>query len=102
MVNIMHVKIGDIIIEDPDLEYASRFGGAGSYGFEFKGLSLEDKGKQIVKALNAAKGQLLECEAFTMEGVLVSGYGKLEIFDYESSEEAPIKYRFSGTVVLEQ
>lgn len=97
----MHIKIGDIIIEEPDLEYATQLG-LGSYGFEFKGLSVEEKGKRIVDALNAAREQLLECEAYTKEGTLLSGQGTLENFDYQASEEVPIKYRFSGTVILER
>ena len=98
----MHVKVGDIIIEKPDLEYVIELG-LGSSGFEFKGLSIEEKGKGIVDALNAARGgELLECEAYTKEGTLLSGHGKLEIFDYQVSEEAPAKYYFSGTVILER
>jgi hypothetical protein len=96
----MFVKIGTLEIREPDLtKVYSR--GMGSSGFEFEGLAPEERGKHIVDRLEAIKtDEALDCEAETNDGRRMSGYGKLEKFQGQITETAPVMYRFSGGVTL--
>ena len=96
----MFVKIGTVEIKDPDLtKVYSR--GMGYSGFEFEGLAPEERGKHIVDRLGAIKpDEVLDCEAETKEGRRMPGHGKLEKFQYQITETAPVMYRFSGVVTL--
>jgi hypothetical protein len=98
MLESMRVKIGELVIEPPALTLVSRRG-IGFPGFEFEGLAPEEEGKRIVERLKSLKQQgLVECEAVTREGHHLSGFGKLESFESETSTEAPVVYRFSAVV----
>ncbi len=95
----MHVKIGNIIIQEIRLNYVTNLG-MGFPGFEFKGHALEDTGRRIVNGLDAIRqeGVPVDCEARTKEGHLLADLGKLENFEYKASDTAPVRYSFSGRV----
>lgn len=97
----MFVKIGTLEIREPDLTKVYGLG-MGSSGFAFEGLAPEERGKHIVDSLEAIKtDEALRCEAETNKGQRIpSGYGKLEKFQGQITETAPVVYRFSGVVTL--
>ena len=95
----MFVQIDDFVIEHTELTKV--YGrGIGFPGFEFEGVAPEEKGKRIVEKLEQLKGQkYLDCKAIDDQGREYSGYGTLEEFKSEYvTKEAPVMYRFSGTV----
>jgi hypothetical protein len=96
----MFVKIGTLEIREPDLTKVYSLG-MGSSGFGFEGLAPEERGKYILDKLEAIKtDEALGCEAETNERRRMSGYGKLEKFQGQITETAPVMYRFSGVVTL--
>lgn len=95
----MRVRLGTLEIGEPEITYAHYI--AVGYGFEFKGLAPNEKGRQIIDQLTRIKqGDLLQCEAVIHGGKRLSGYGKLETFESQIETGTPVIYRFSGSVRL--
>ena len=100
----MMVKMGSLLIEQPDLIWVAPLG-AGFPGFEFKGLAPEERGKHIVDALVAMKNEkaAVLCEALTEKGKPIAGYGIPQKIEAEPTQaQAPVMYRFHVEVALER
>jgi hypothetical protein len=97
----MMVRMDSLEITQPELTSVTTRG-IGFSGFEFKGLAPEEVGKRIVEALEAMKREktAVKCEALTMDGKPIAGYGIPEKVEVEVSKTTPIMYGFYVVVAF--